>query len=79
MMTGLRKCQKIFTKKLESTLSFLATQSHYTRHDNPGRLYLEPNLSIARMYQMFLAAHDQEYVAHMERKREALISHHPTC
>ena len=31
------------------------------------------------MYQMFLAKNDTEYVVHMERRREALISNQPAC
>jgi len=41
-------------------MSFPAKQSHYSRHDNPGRLYLSLDLSIARMYQMFLVKHDPQ-------------------
>ena len=60
-------------------MSFPTRQSHYSRHDNPGRLYLSPDLSIAKMYQLFLARHDPAYVAHLERKREALIGHEEAC
>lgn len=62
-------------KVRDHIMSFPTRQSHYSRHDNHGRLYLAPELSIPRLYQMFLAEHDPEYVAYVERRREALISH----
>lgn len=62
-------------KVREHIASFPARQSHYSRHDNPGRLYLSPELSVARMYQLFLSKHDPDYIAYRERRREALVSH----
>ena len=32
---------------------FTAEYSHYSRHDNPNRQYLAPDLSINRMYQLY--------------------------
>ena len=72
----LKVSEELHQKVRDHIMSFPARQSHYSRHDNPGRLYLAPNLSIARMYQLFLDKYDPGYVALMERKREALISHH---
>ena len=71
----LKVSEELHQKVREHIMSFPARQSHYSRHNNPGRLYLSPDLSIARMYQMFLGKYDPTYVAHMERKREALINH----
>ena len=64
--------EELREKIREHIMSFPTRQSHYSRHDNTGRLYLSPDLSIAKMYQMFLAKHDPAYVAHLER-REALV------
>ena len=33
--------------------SFPQYTSHYSRHDNPHRRYLSPELSIAKMYQLY--------------------------
>ena len=44
----------------------------YSRHDNPGRLYLSPELSVARM---FLAKYVPDYVSYLERRREVLVNH----
>jgi len=71
----LKVSDELHQKVREHIMSFPAKQSHYSRHDNPGRLYLSPDLSIARMYQMFLVKHDPQYVECMERRREALINH----
>lgn len=68
--------EELREKIREHIMSFPTRQSHYSRHNNPGRLYLSPDLSIAKMYQMFLAKHDPAYVA---RKREALIRHEEAC
>ena len=56
-------------------MSFPTRQSHYSRHDNPGRLYLSPDLSIAKMYQMFLTKHDPAYVKR-KAKLEADLQDH---
>ena len=69
--------EEIHQKVREHIMSFPARQSHYSRRNNPGRLYLSPDLSIVRLYQMFLAMHDPEYVEYIER-REALITHQET-
>ena len=71
--------EELREKIREHIMSFPTRQSHYSRHNNPGRLYLSPDLSIAKMYQMFLAKHDPAYVAHLERKIEALIRHEEAC
>ena len=68
---------ELHSKVREHIMSFKARQSHYSRRHNPGRLYLSPELSVARMYQMFLAEHDPPYVAYLQKKREAVISHQP--
>ena len=67
--------EELHQKVRDHIKSLPARQSHYSRHDNHGRLYLSPDLSIARLYQMFLVEHDPEYLAYVERRREALISH----
>lgn len=67
----------LHSKVREHIMSFEARQSHYSRSHNAGRLYLSPELSISRMYQMFLAKHDPSYVAYLQRKREAVINHQP--
>ena len=64
--------EELREKIREHIMSSPTRQSHYSRHDNPVRPYLSPDLSIAKMYQMFLAKHDPAYVAHLER-REALV------
>ena len=71
--------EELREKIREHIMSFPTRQSHYSRHNNPGRLYLSPDISIAKMYQMFLAKHDPAYVAHLERKIEALIRHEEAC
>ncbi len=71
----LKVSEELHEKVREHIMSFPARQSHYSRHDNRGRLYLSPELSIARTYHMFLAKHDSMYAACMERRREALINH----
>ncbi|CAG9773484.1 unnamed protein product [Ceutorhynchus assimilis] len=39
---------------IEHIKSFPAYQSHYSRKDNPNRKYLNPNLSIHKMYEMYV-------------------------
>ena len=46
----------------EHIRSFPARGSHYSRKDNPGRTYLSPTLSIARLYKDFLEKNDPEFV-----------------
>ena len=70
--------EELHQKVRDHIRSFPARQSHYPRHNNPGRVYLSPDLSIARMYYMFLAKHDPTYIAHMQRKRDGLINHQAT-
>ena len=40
-----------------------------SRSDNSGRVYLSPDLSIARLYRTFLEKHDPEYVKLEEENR----------
>ena len=76
---GLFKCQKGFIRKLEITAHlFLQGRAITLVTNNPGQVYLSPDLSIARMYCMFLAKHDPTYIARMQRKRNALINHQAT-
>lgn len=49
-------------------ISFPARQSHYSRHKNSNRKYLSADLSIERMYQLFLAKHNPEYLEFMKEK-----------
>ena len=53
----------------EHIQSFPARHSHYSRQDNAGRVYLSPELSIARLHRMFLEVHDPEYIQLQEEKR----------
>ena len=61
----------------EHIRSFPARSSHYSRSDNSGRVYLSPDLSIARLYSDFLEKHDPEFVKLQEENRERVISHQP--
>ena len=54
----LKVSEELHQKVREHIMSFPARQSHYSRHNNPGRLYLSPDLSIARMYQMYLGKYE---------------------
>ena len=55
--------------------SFSARHSHYSRQDNAGRIYLAPELSIARLYRMFLEIHDPECLQLQEDHLEQGHSH----
>ena len=46
----------------EHIRSFPVRHSHYSRQDNRGRVYLSPELSIAKLHRMFLEAHDPDYI-----------------
>ena len=60
-------------------IKFLPTrQSHYSRKDNPQRVYLSPDLSIARLYHQFLEKHDPEYIKLQEEHKKCVIAHKPT-
>lgn len=61
----------------EHIRSFPARSSHYSRSDNPDRVYLSPELSIARLYRDFLEKHDQDYVMKEAENRERIINHQP--
>ena len=66
-------------KKLirEHIRSFPARHSHYSRRDNAGRVYLSPELSIARLYRLFLQSHDPEYIQLLEENKRRKMSHEP--
>ena len=49
---GKHNNQELHQKVRDHIKSLPARQSHYSRHDNHGRLYLCPDLSIARLYQV---------------------------
>ena len=36
---------------------------------------MSPDLSIERMYEMFLSAHNPEYLEYIKKKKEALMNH----
>lgn len=55
--------------------SFPGRHSHYSRGDNSGRIYLSPELSIARLYQDFLQKHDPEFVAIQKENQKRRIYH----
>ena len=59
----------------EHIQSFPARHSHYSRQDNAGRVYLSPELSIARLHRMFLEAHDPEYIQLQEDNLQRRIAH----
>jgi hypothetical protein len=61
----------------EHIKSFPARFSHYSRSDNPGRTYLPPHLSIARLYHNFLEIHDKEYIKLEEENLKRKMSHEP--
>ena len=61
----------------EHIQSFPARHSHYSRKDNAGRVYLSPELSIARLYRMFLEAHDPEYIQLQEENIQRRSTHQP--
>jgi hypothetical protein len=67
--------EEIHQKVREHIMSFSAQQSHYSRHKNSERLYLSPELSINRMYEQFLEAHNPDYFEYMKAKQQALINH----
>ena len=50
------KVPELIHKKVrEHIMSFPARQSHYSRHKNSWRMYLSADLSIERMYELFLS------------------------
>lgn len=54
--------------------SFLARQSHYSRQDNAGKVYLSPERPIAKMYKMFLEQHDPDYIQlHTENSQRRMV------
>ncbi|KAL5239056.1 hypothetical protein ACI65C_006466 [Semiaphis heraclei] len=42
--------------------SFPARESHYSRKDNNGVIYLSPDLNISKMYNMYLEKHEPGYL-----------------
>ena len=67
--------EEIHQKVRDHILSYQSRPSHYSRHKNSGRQYLPPELSIEKMYNMFLVAYNPEYVQYMKEKQEAVIGH----
>ena len=67
--------EELHQKVCDHIASFPSRPSHYSRHRNSSRLYLSPDLSIERMYELFLSAHNPEYLEYIERKKQALINH----
>ena len=61
----------------EHIRSYPIRQSHYSRKDNAGRVYLSSELSIARLYQNFLQCHDPEYLQLEEENHQRKICHKP--
>ena len=61
----------------EHIRSFPVRHSHYSRQDNRGRVYLSPELSIAKLHRMFLEAHDPEYIQIQEDNVQRRIAHQP--
>lgn len=57
--------------------SFLARHSHYSRQDNRERVYLSPELSIAKLHRMFLEAHEPEYIQMQEMNIQHRNAHQP--
>lgn len=48
--------------------SFPAYQSHYSRRDNPGRKYLNPDLNIRKMYDLYVEKCQQENKSPVKQK-----------
>ena len=61
----------------EHIRSFPAQSSHYSRNDNGNRYYLPPDLSIARMYTMFIETHDPEYTRMESENRKRQMNYLP--
>ena len=62
----------------EHIKSVPSRQSHYSRKDNSQRVYLPPDLSIARLHHNFLEKYDPEYIQLQEEHRRCVIAHEPT-
>lgn len=61
----------------EHIRSFPARSSHYSRNDNGNRCYLAPDLSITRMYRMFIEKNDLEYVRMEAENRTRQLNYLP--
>lgn len=59
----------------EHIKSLPSRQSHYSRKDNPQRIYLSPDLSIARLYHKFLEKHDPEYIQLQKEHQNCIMAH----
>ena len=59
----------------EHIKSLPSRQSHYSRKDNPQRIYLSPELSIARLHYKFLEKYDPEYIQLKEEHQKCVIAH----
>ena len=69
------KVPELIHKKVrEHIMSFPARQSHYSRHKNSGRMYLSADLSIERMYELFLSENDPEYLELKKRKESGITN-----
>ena len=66
---------ELYQNVYDHITSFPSRPSHYSRHKNSSRLYLSPELSIERMYEMFLAENNPEYLEYIRKKKEALLNH----
>ena len=70
-----RKVPEIIHEKVrEHIMSFPARESHYSRHKNSGRMYLSADLSIERMYNLFLEKNDPEYIEYKKMQESGTTS-----
>lgn len=50
--------------------SFPLQQSHYSRHQNPNRAYLPENLSVRRMWLLYVIENEGQQINNMKQKRK---------
>ena len=67
--------EELHQKVCDHIASLPSRPSHYSRHRNSSRLYLSPDLSIDRMYEMFLSTHNPKYLEYTRKKKEAFMNH----
>lgn len=81
-----RKCisEELITDVREHIKSFPAFESHYAREDNPNKKYLNPELNMAKIYDLYLEKCRQEHKPfvgeHIYRKifhKDFNLSFHP--